>query len=153
MKENEEYPSPDDLLPHAGPMNLLGQLVQHDSDWTVCTFALGEEHVFCQDGSIPAWFGIECMGQCSHYHYLLNAIDRGEPKINALFLGGRRLSFSVPALEPDVEYRVGASQFGSNERYFSSRCYLQRTGTDEKLVEGRLSALMLEEGQSVSDPL
>ncbi len=150
--DSEALPDPVDLLPQAGPMNLIDEGVEHESNRTVCRFTVRENDVLLKNGGIPAWFGIEHMGQCSFYHYLVKTQDESWSDRQALFLGVRHMSFSVQQLDLHSSYLVTARDFGVHDRYYSTDNCLLDEETGDTLMEGRLSALILEEEESLDDP-
>ncbi len=150
MSRSKPYPSPDDLLPHSGRMNLLAEAVEHTANTTTCRFRADVGHVFERDGAIPVWFGIEIMGQCAFYHYLLNRHLDGEPEKQALFLGGRRIRVHASEFQPDIPYIVYAKHIGTNDRYFvaTGRIYPEGDSSDPR-IEGRLSALLIDRDENL----
>ncbi len=150
MSGTRSYPTPDELLPHSGRMNLLEEVREHTAEHTTCRFVLTREHVFYRNGCIPAWFGVEFLGQCAFYHFQLNRHLQEKPGKQGLFLGGRRISFATSEFELDRPYIVYAEDFGTNDRFFAAAGYIcPADEKQEKLVQGRLNALLLDRDNSL----
>ncbi len=146
------YPSPDDLLPHSGPLNLLSELVDHDRNGTTCRFRLRTDHVFYRNGQVPICYGIEFLGQCGFYHYLLNRYENDQPEKKGLFLGGRKINVTSSEFDLNTSYIVYAEDFGMNDRFFAARGHIYPEGNESKrLLEGRLNALLIDHEESLLD--
>ncbi len=150
MTDQTEHPDPGQLLPHSGRMNLLGSVLEHDSDGTRCRFTVERHDIFYREEGIPSWFGIEYLGQCSFLHHLLKTAGQEEARKNALFLGGKNISFSTSLFRPGQTYHVFADDYGIQGRYYSAEGWIRLKGEDENLVEGRLNALLIEADESLT---
>ena len=63
------FPPVEHVLPHAGHMVLLARVVAHDEKETRCQVDIrSQRHFRREDGSVPAWVGIEYMAQCIAAH-------------------------------------------------------------------------------------
>ena len=102
------FPSPKELLPHAGWMNWLERVDAHTSEGTVCQARIPETTpLSAADGTVPGFAAIELMAQCAAAHASLEDLRRvaaGEiSKASPMLLLGTR------ALE------VGRTSFSAGE--------------------------------------
>lgn len=126
-------------------MNLLSDLVDHNRNETTCRFRVDEDHVFYRDGQVPICYGVEFLGQCAFYHFLLNRHEDDQPGKNGLFLGGRKINVSASEFELDTTYIVYTEDFGTNDRFYAAAGYIYPQGDESnRLMEGRLNALLLD---------
>lgn len=90
------------LIPHRGPMLLLNRILYTGMDKATCEVVIEEQSLFCVQGAVPAWVGIEYMAQTIATY--AGAIDLAngekEPSIGFL-LGCRNYKVEVP------EFTVG----------------------------------------------
>lgn len=52
-----------DLLPQTGDMCLLEHIVSVDDESLVATTSFAVDSLFCRDGRVGSWVGLECMAQ------------------------------------------------------------------------------------------
>ncbi|MBA3580868.1 MAG: 3-hydroxylacyl-ACP dehydratase [Gammaproteobacteria bacterium] len=85
------FPPIADLLPHAPPMVLVDELIQHDAESVTSLVHIHKDAMFFETGKgVPAWVGIEYMAQTIAAWAGLCALQvGGEIKIGFL-LGTRR---------------------------------------------------------------
>jgi predicted hotdog family 3-hydroxylacyl-ACP dehydratase len=78
------------LLPQAGAMVLLDEVVSHDERRIVCRANSHRDpsNPLMHDGALPVWAGIEYAAQAMAAHFSLSADVRGETTIG--LLGGLR---------------------------------------------------------------
>jgi len=103
-------PEIESLLPHRGRMRLIDRLVSHDGDAVVCELAVRDDPLFCHDGSVGAWVGIEYMAQTVAALIGMRAQTAGTPVKIGLLLGARRYVAHVPGFAPGDVLQVSASQ-------------------------------------------
>ena len=103
----QNFPPAEELLPHGGRMNLIDCVLSHEDKETVCRVDPAASVLFADDdGSVPAWVGLEYMAQTTAAHGGL--LDRAQ-KLDTrpgLFLGSRRLEFHVERFAPGRLLRV-----------------------------------------------
>jgi predicted hotdog family 3-hydroxylacyl-ACP dehydratase len=85
------------LVPHAGTMSLLDRLVAADAETLTAQVSIGPDTLFCADGAVGAWVGVEYMAQAVAAHAGYLARRRGEPVRVGFLLGTRRYACTVPA--------------------------------------------------------
>lgn len=103
-------PAIESLLPHRGRMRLVDRLVSHEGDAVVCELTVRDDPLFCHDGSVGAWVGIEYMAQTVAVLIGIRAQTAGMPVKIGLLLGARRYVAHVPGFVPGEELQVAASQ-------------------------------------------
>ena len=102
-----DFPPVAEILPHRGQMVLLGRVLEHGPDATVCGVAIDAQKLFVQnDGSIGSWVGVEYMAQCvgAHAGMLARAVGM-EPRVGYL-VSSRRLRFHAARFAPGQELRT-----------------------------------------------
>jgi predicted hotdog family 3-hydroxylacyl-ACP dehydratase len=85
------------LVPHGGAMSLLGRLLAADEETLAAEVAIDAGTMFCADGAVGAWVGIEYMAQAVAAHAGYGARLRGEPVRVGFLLGTRRYTCAVSA--------------------------------------------------------
>jgi len=90
-------PSIQELVPHSGAMSLLGRLLAADNENLSAEVVIGARSLFCTDGAVGAWVGVEYMAQAvaAHAGYLARQFD--QPVQLGFLLGTRRYVCSMPA--------------------------------------------------------
>ncbi len=105
-----DFPAVEKLVPHAGPMLLLGQLLESGEDYVVCEVIVRADGLFDAAGRVPAWLGIEYMAQTIAAFAGLQALERGEPVRAGYLLGSRRFETNVPDFACGELLRVSAAR-------------------------------------------
>lgn len=85
------------LVPHSGAMSLLGSLLAVDDETLSAEVVIGPDTMFCRDGEVGAWVGVEYMAQAVAAHAGHAARLRGMPVRVGFLLGTRRYVCAVPA--------------------------------------------------------
>lgn len=78
------------LVPHAGRMVLLDRVVSADAENLCAEVRIGPESLFCLDGTVGSWVGLEYMAQAIGAWAGYTARLRGEPIKRGFLLGTRR---------------------------------------------------------------
>lgn len=148
---NAEVPEPAaqpipaaDLIPHAGPMVFLDELIATDEKRSVCSVRIDDLPLFRDaNGALPAWAGVEPMAQCIAAHGGLEALRNGEaPKVGFL-LGCRRLEIQADRLSPGIAYAAAASQvWGRDQGLVSFDCEIFERKSGRRLLAGRINAYL-----------
>jgi len=86
----------DQIVPHAGRMSLLDELVRYDAECVVAALTIRQDAQFFEAGrGVPAYVGIEYMAQAVSAYSGIEAVQAGgKPKIG-LLLGSRRYRCST----------------------------------------------------------
>ena len=85
------------LVPHSGAMSLLGRFLAADDENLSAEVAITADSMFCVDGAVGAWVGVEYMAQAVAAHAGHAARLRGEPVRVGFLLGTRRYACALPA--------------------------------------------------------
>lgn len=90
-------PAIQELVPHSGAMSLLSRLLAADNENLSAEVVIGAHSLFCTDGAVGAWVGVEYMAQAvaAHAGYLARRLS--EPVQLGFLLGTRRYVCSMPA--------------------------------------------------------
>ncbi len=95
-----------DIVPHAGAMILLDRPLDGDADNLACEVTIPPSGLFCRDGGVGNWVGLEYMAQAVAAWAGWQARLRGEsPKIGFL-LGSRRYECARPQFKTGEVLRV-----------------------------------------------
>lgn len=86
-----------ELVPHSGAMSLLGRLLADDDENLSAEVAITANSMFCVDGAVGAWVGVEYMAQAVAAHAGHAARRLGRPVRVGFLLGTRRYACVVPA--------------------------------------------------------
>jgi predicted hotdog family 3-hydroxylacyl-ACP dehydratase len=90
-----EQPDIHSLVPHSGPMSLLGRFLQADDESLSAEVRITADSMFCAEDGVGAWVGVEYMAQAVAAHAGWCARQRGEPVRVGFLLGSRRYACSV----------------------------------------------------------
>lgn len=82
------------LLPHSGPMVLLDRVVSVEGESLCAEVRIRSDSLFCADGGVGAWVGLEYMAQAVAAYGGYAARLRGEPVRIGFLLGSRRYECS-----------------------------------------------------------
>ena len=85
-----------DLLPHAPPMALLSRTLLVSDEAYEAEVDILESSLFCSQGAVPAWVGIEYMAQAIAAFAGAEALRRGEGVKVGFLLGSREYHCSAP---------------------------------------------------------
>ena len=148
-----DLPALTDVLPHAGNMVLLSQILSHDANETVCMAEVDEQVLFRDAaGEVGAWVGVEFMAQCIGAHAGLAARGRGEaPKVGFL-LGSRRIHFHCARYRPGQSLRVTAVHlWGDPPGLVAFNCSIEDALTGDCLAEGRLNCFLPDDASGLEE--
>lgn len=100
-----------DAVPHAGEMMLLDRIVAFDADNIVCALTVKPGGLFStQDGSLPAWLGVELMAQSIAAWAGCQARMEQRPVSAGFLLGTRHYVCDVDFFPPGSELRIEATR-------------------------------------------
>ncbi len=95
-----------ELLPHDPPMVLLDRVVNYTEAGLIAEVDISDETMFCSDGGVPGWVGIEYMAQAVAAHAGYKArLDGGSPEIGYL-LGTRAYKSTISHFPVGATLRV-----------------------------------------------
>ena len=142
------FPPVAELLPHAGEMVFLTDVLEHTETGTVCSVEVGAGPFIEPDGRVGAWIGIEYMAQCIAAHGILTALDSDEPPRIGMLLGSRRIRLHSGHFETGQRLIVRAKPtWGQRSGLVAFECSLECATTGALLAEGRLNCFLAEQGQ------
>lgn len=105
------------VVPHAGEMILLDGIVEAYSERIVCTRTIDAGGLFVDDdGSMPAWVGVELMAQAIAAWAGCRARAEQRPVQMGFLLGTRHYACNVDAFPAGVQLRVEAAREFHNEQ-------------------------------------
>jgi predicted hotdog family 3-hydroxylacyl-ACP dehydratase len=132
---------PEGLLPHRPPMVLLDGVLEAGDDFLIGEVRIEQGIPFFADGlGVPAWVGIEYMGQAIAALAGLRAERAGEPVGSGLLVGCRRYKSAVAAFAPGRRLEVEVRDAGGSARPFCAFDGLIRDG--EVLVRSSISVYL-----------
>ena len=96
-----------ELLPHAGDMILIEQILSFDEEQIHTRLTVRPGGLFNRpDGSLPAWVGIELMAQSVAAYAGCHARQRGDPLALGFLLGTRKFECNVEHFPLGTELTV-----------------------------------------------
>jgi predicted hotdog family 3-hydroxylacyl-ACP dehydratase len=91
-----QWPDIRALLPHSGAMVLLDRVIDADDENLCAEVCLRQDSLFCVDGKVGAWVGLEYMAQAIGAYAGYRARLRGEPVHIGYLLGTRHYDCRQP---------------------------------------------------------
>ena len=96
-----------ELLPHAGDMILIDQVLSFDEEQIHTRVTVKPGGLFNRpDGSLPAWVGIELMAQSVAAYAGCHARRKGEPVALGFLLGTRKFECNVEHFPAGAELSI-----------------------------------------------
>jgi len=134
------FPKIENLIPHAGKMSLLDQVVSNNKEGTDCILEIRKDSIF-YDGSdaIPVWFGIEYMAQCVGAHAGLDALSKDKPVQVGYFIGSRKVEFFTQNFTMGQHLIIKARLVWEGDNTSSFDCLIEDEKKGAKLIQGRLN--------------
>ena len=136
-----------DLLPHAGAMVLVDEILEATQDRIVSRVTLRPTSPFLEEGRVPAIVGIEYMAQTIAAYAGLRARAAGQAPRIGFLLGTREMNLEVDAFAVGDELTVEAQHVWGDNLIGSFRCEVRR-GT-RPLVSALVNVY---QGDEVPDP-
>jgi predicted hotdog family 3-hydroxylacyl-ACP dehydratase len=98
-----------DLLPHAGDMILIDEVLSFDEEQINTRLTVTPGGLFNDEaGNLPAWVGIELMAQSVAAYAGCQARVRGEPVVLGFLLGSRKFECNVDNFPAGSELTIHA---------------------------------------------
>ena len=106
----------EDVVPHAGPMCLLDEIVSFGDNCLLATLRIRTDALFFDGAGVPAWVGIEYMAQAVAALAGIRARQRGEPVQIGFLVGSRRYHCNCSEFPLDSTLEISVEQLieGSN---------------------------------------
>jgi predicted hotdog family 3-hydroxylacyl-ACP dehydratase len=108
------------LLPHSGPMVLLDRVVAADEESLCAEVRIRSDSLFCVDGVVGAWLGLEYMAQAIGAYAGYNARLRGEPIRLGYLLGTRCYECTRPIFAVSTLLRIHVKRVLQSENGLAS---------------------------------
>lgn len=139
-----EFPPIQELMPHAGEMVLLSEVLAHSGDATECAVEVGRDLLHWNTGaSVPAWVGVELMSQCIAVHGGLLGRASGTPPRIGFLLGSRRIQFTGTDFAPEQTLTVRARRvWGQEVGMVSFDCEIEDAASGAPMLKGRLNCFV-----------
>lgn len=84
-----------ELVPHSGTMSLLDEILAYGDDWLRAAVDIRADSLFCEDGAVPAWVGLEYMAQTIAAFAGMKEVQAGgKPRLGFL-VGTRRYNSNI----------------------------------------------------------
>ena len=126
------------LVPHAGPMLLLDRIVSVDAESVCAEVRIRKDSLFCVDGGVGAWVGLEYIAQAIAVYAGFRAALRGEAVKVGFLLGTQTLRMR----SPNVSRWAAWSGFVPNESCKRATAWLRSTApSTTKAVDSAAPAL------------
>ena len=101
-----EMPDIRTLLPHSGPMVLLDRVIAVDDESLCAEVRLHGESLFCINGAVGGWVGLEYMAQAIGAYAGYRARRHGEPVRIGYLLGTRHYDCKQPSFRAGSRLRI-----------------------------------------------
>ncbi|HUB89609.1 MAG TPA: hotdog family protein [Dyella sp.] len=106
-----------EVVPHAGAMILLDDIVEAERERIVCTRTIRAGGLFVEDdGSMPAWVGVELMAQAIAAWAGCCARAEQRPVQLGFLLGTRHYACNVDTFPAGAQLRVEAAREFHNQQ-------------------------------------
>lgn len=109
------FPPIHELIPHDVPMVLLDRVVAADDQGLTATVAIRPESLFAEAAGVPAWVGIEYMGQAIAAWAGVRARQRGEQVRIGFLVSTRRYEPGCSHFPAGLELTVHVAPVTDND--------------------------------------
>lgn len=132
MKEfTRPYPAIRDLLPHDAPMILLDEVVEVRDTGLTARVTITPQSLFADEQGVPAWVGLEYMGQAIAAYAGAQARRKGEPVRIGFLVSTRRYESGCAHFPLGAELTVAAEAVAESSQGLSVfECTLRGPGLD-----------------------
>jgi len=131
------------VLPHAGRMVLLDELVEQHGDNIVTTLTIRSDSVLC-DGvtGVPAWVGMEYMAQTACAFSGVDEARAGKRASISLLLGTRSYRVNVPVFAIGMRLLVSVQMLMRDDDDLTVfACTIRDAATGAELATGDIKAI------------
>ncbi len=132
-----------DVVPHGMPMSLLDTIEEYSANGLVAMVTIREDSMFCESKGVPAWVGVEYMGQAVAAYAGVRARNINYPVKIGFLVSVRRYE------SPCSHFSVGTSLFISVRQITDSATGLQvfdcRITGDDIEIQANLNVFMPED--------
>ncbi len=127
------------LVPHRPPMLLLDELVSHEGRTIVCRATIRDDHLFLEDGAVPALVAVELFAQTAAALVGLLAPAGGPSMQSGALLGSREVRLHTDALRVGDVVDVRCTEAWTIGPAAQIDCVLLRAG--EAIAEGSINVM------------
>lgn len=135
-----------ELLPHRPPMVLLDRLVHLEPERLEAEVTLTPASMFCEEGRVGAWVGLEYMAQAVAALAGARARLEGRPPRVGLLLGSREYRCDVPHFQVGQVLRVSASHvFFDPHGVSAMACAIEEASSRRPLARASLTGFEVDD--------
>jgi len=140
FKMESQFPKIEDLIPHAGRMSLLDNVISNNEEGTECSLTIREDSIFYDgSGSVPVWVGIEYMAQGVGAHAGLDALSRNETIRVGYFIGSRKVEFFTEKFTLGQRLKIIGQLVWEGDNTTSFDCSIEDEKDATTLMKARLN--------------
>ncbi len=103
-----------DVIPHGEPMSLLDDIVDYSATGLVAGVTIRPDSLFCEERGVPAWVGIEYMGQAVAAFAGVSARNSGLPVKIGFLVSARRYESPLSYFAIGARLRIEVEQITEN---------------------------------------
>jgi predicted hotdog family 3-hydroxylacyl-ACP dehydratase len=126
-----------ELLPHSGPMLLIGEPITSGDTWAEASVRIGEDSQFYQSGrGVPSWVGVEYMAQTIALYAGISARRNGQHVKIGFLLGTRRYEVQTEYFCLGTLLRIRADRVWQDAQMAVFECHID---DGDRLAEAQLN--------------
>lgn len=126
------------LLPHSGPMVLIGEPARFDGTWAEASVRIGEDSLFYMAGhGVPSWVGIEYMAQTIALYAGIGRRQAGKDIQIGLLIGCRRYEVEAEYFRLGSQICIHVDEVWRDSQMAVFECTISDNG--EQLAKAQLN--------------
>ena len=131
-----------DVLPHAGPMVLLDEILHFDENSIETLVTIRKTSMFIEsNGQVPCYVSLEYMAQSIAAYAGIKEIKVNKPVKIGLLLGTRRLDFSSGGFSINQCLRIQAQSVWSDNEIGAFDCNIWDFHSKKSLAKGTINVV------------
>ena len=103
-----------DVIPHGQPMSLLDSIEDYSENGLVAVVTITEDSLFCESDGVPAWVGVEYMGQAVAAYAGVSARRSNQPVKIGFLVSTRRYESPCSYFPVGTALAVSVNQITEN---------------------------------------
>lgn len=103
-----------DVIPHGQPMSLLDSIEDYSENGLVAMVTITEDSLFCESDGVPAWVGVEYMGQAVAAYAGVSARRSNQPVKIGFLVSTRRYESPCSYFPVGTVLAVSVNQITEN---------------------------------------
>ncbi|MDA9090582.1 hotdog family protein [Porticoccaceae bacterium] len=103
-----------DVIPHGAPMSLLDDITSYTDTGLEAEVTIKESSLFCEEYGVPAWIGVEYMGQAVAAWAGVQARSDGRPVKIGFLVSTRRYESPVSHFPLGSQLKINVEQLTDN---------------------------------------